>query len=222
MKGLVNEKDFLNERNVVAEERRMRTDNDPESALGEETQAAAFVAHPYRWPIIGWMSTIQNFSVEDAKRHYKLFYVPNNATIVIVGDFDSDKMISEIKKYFGSIKKGPEPPKVIVTEPEQKGERRVTLKKEAQLPTIYAMYHAPNATHPDNYALDVAETIMSGGKSAARLYKSLVYDKQIAQYASAGYDSISKDPRHSHSPPVSCRARLQKRWKMPSMTRLRN
>lgn len=194
MKGLVfNEKDFLNERNVVAEERRMRTDNDPESALSEETQAAAFEVHPYRWPIIGWMSTIQNFSVEDAKKHYNMFYEPNNATIVIVGDFDSDKMISEIKKYFGPLKKGPEPPKVVVTEPEQKGERRVTLKKEAQLPTVYAMYHTPNLTHPDNFALDVVETIMSGGHSA-RLYKSLVYDKQIAQYASAGYNSIAKDP----------------------------
>ncbi len=194
MKGLLlNEKEFLNERNVVAEERRMRTDNDPESALGEETQAAAFVAHPYHWPVIGFMTDIQNYTIEDVRKHYNLFYEPNNATIVIVGDIDSEKMISEIKKYFGPIKKGPEPPKVVVVEPEQKGERRVTLKKEAQLPTVYALYHTPTATHPDNFALDMVEMILSGGKSA-RLYKSLVYDKQIAQYAGAGYDSVAKDP----------------------------
>ncbi|MBI5190750.1 MAG: insulinase family protein [Nitrospirae bacterium] len=194
MKGLMlDEKDFLSERDVVAEERRMRTDTDPESALGELVQSAAFQTHPYRWPIIGWMDTIQNFTVEDAQRHYDTYYEPNNATIVIVGDIDADKMILDIKDKFGGIKRGPEPPKVIMTEPVQKGERRVTLKKEAQLPTIYVLYHTPNQDDPDTYALDVLEVVMSGGKSS-RLYKSLVYDRQIAQYAGAGYSSVSKDP----------------------------
>jgi zinc protease len=186
-------KEFLSERDVVAEERRMRTDSDPESALGEETQATAFEVHPYHWPIIGWMETIKNFTVDDARRHYKTFYEPNNATIVIVGDIDADKMIGEIRKYFGGIPKGPIPPQVTLKEPGQKGERRVYLKKEAQLPTVYIAYHTPNQDSPDTYALDVLETIFSGGRSS-RLYKGLVYEKQIAQYAGAGYSSVSKDP----------------------------
>jgi zinc protease len=190
---LLDPKDFLLERNVVAEERRMRTDNDPEAALGEQTQAAAYVLHPYHWPIIGWMDTIQNFTVQDVRSHYETYYEPNNATIVVVGDIDAQKTIAQIKEKFGGIPKGPEPPVVFVKEPEQQGERRVYLKKEAELPTIYIMYHTPNLTDPDNYALDVLETVLSGGKSA-RLYKDLVYEKQIAQYAGAGYESVAKDP----------------------------
>jgi zinc protease len=190
---LLDEKEFLSERDVVAEERRMRTDDDPESALEEQTEAAAFEVHPYRWPIIGWMETIKHFTIDDVRKHYHTYYEPNNATIVIVGDIDADKMIAEIKDKFGGIPKGPKPPDMFVKEPEQHGERRVYLEKEAQLPTILILYHAPNLTDPDNYALDVLETILSGGRSA-RLYKSLVYEKQIAQYAEAGYSSVNRDP----------------------------
>jgi len=190
---LLDNKDFLAERDVVAEERRMRTDSDPESALAEETQAAAFDVHPYHWPIIGWMETIKNFTDDALREHYRKFYVPNNATIVIVGDIDSEKMIKQIKDYFGGIPKGPEPPQVKLTEPEQHGERRVYLKKEAQLPTIYIAYHTPDQDSPDTYALDILETVLSGGRSS-RLYKDLVYEKQIAQYAGAGYSNVSKDP----------------------------
>lgn len=194
MKGLLlDEGEFLSERDVVTEERRMRTDSDPESALGEETEAAAFKVHPYHWPIIGWMETIKNWTVTDARNHYSTYYEPNNATIVVCGDFDSDKMIAAIKDKFGSIPKGPEPPVMAITEPAQKGERRVYLEKEAQLPTIYILYHTPNMNSPDTFALDVLEMVVSGGKSA-RLYKSLVYGKQLAQYADAGYSSVSKDP----------------------------
>jgi len=190
---LLNKDEFLSERDVVTEERRSRTEDEPESALGEEVQAAAFKEHPYRWPIIGWMDTIRNFSVKDARHHYETFYEPNNATIVVVGDIDAEKTIADIRRYFGGIPEGPVPPQVVVKEPEQHGERRVYLEKEAQLPTIYILYHVPNLTDPDNFALDVLETVLSGGRSA-RLYKDLVYDKQIAQSASAGNDSVSKDP----------------------------
>lgn len=189
---LLDESEFLSERDVVAEERRMRHEDDPETALGEETQAAAFKVHPYRWPIIGWMETIKGWDVEDARRHYNTYYEPNNATIVIVGDFDPVKMFEAIKDRFGGIPRGPEPPVVKMVEPEQKGERRVYLEKEAQLPTIYVLYHTPNLLSPDTFALDVLEMVLSGGKSA-RMYKSLVYDKQLAQYADAGYSSVSKD-----------------------------
>lgn len=190
---LLRGKDFLSERKVVAEERRMRTDDDPESALGEETQAAAFELHPYHWPIIGWMDTIKNFTVADVRRHYKTFYMPNNATVVVVGDFNSDEMIRQIKRYFGGIPRGPQPPAPHLVEPEQHGERRVYLKKQAELPTIDICYHTPNQDSPDTYALDVLETVLSGGRSA-RLYKDLVYEKQIAEYAGADYEGVSKDP----------------------------
>jgi zinc protease len=190
---LLNDKDFQKERKVVEEERRMRTDDDPEAALGEQTEAAAYVLHPYHWPIIGWMDNIKNYTIEDVRKHYKTYYMPNNATIVIVGDIDADKTINEIKKWFGPIPKGLEPPKVVVQEPPQQGERRVYLKKEAQLPTVDIMYHTPNLQSQDAYALDVLSTILSGGRSA-RLYKDLVYDKQIAQYAEADYDEVTKDP----------------------------
>ena len=190
---LLNDKDFQNERKVVAEERRMRTDSEPEAALGEQTQAAAYVLHPYHWPIIGWMDNIQNYTIEDVRKHYKTYYMPNNATMVVVGDIDADKTIAEIKDKFGGIPKGPEPPKVVVQEPPQQGERRVYLKKEAELPTVDVMYHTPNLQNQDAYALDVLETVLSGGRSA-RLYKDLVYDKQIAQYAEADYDEVTKDP----------------------------
>lgn len=184
---------FQEERKVVAEERRMRTDNDPDAVLGEQTQAAAYVLHPYHWPIIGWMDTIKHFTIEDVRRHYHEFYEPNNATIVIVGDIDADKMIKQIKDYFGPIKKGPEPPKVFVKEPEQQGERRVYVKKQAELPSIDIIYHTPNLRDPDTYALDVLEAVFSGGKSS-RLYHDLVYEKQIAQYADADYEGVTKDP----------------------------
>jgi zinc protease len=190
---LLDKKEFMSERDVVAEERRMRIDGDPGHALGEETQAAAFEVHPYHWPIIGWTETIKNFTVDDARRHYKSFYEPNNATVVIVGDIDSGKMINEIRKYFGGIPKGETPPQVTLREPKQNGERRVYLKKEARLAMIYIVYHTPNQDSPDTYALDVLETIFSGDRSS-RLYKGLVYEKQIAQYAGAGYSSVSKDP----------------------------
>ncbi|MGC2423208.1 MAG: pitrilysin family protein [Nitrospirota bacterium] len=190
---LLKDKAFQAERKVVEMERRMRTDNNPEAALEEQTQAAAYVLHPYHWPIIGWMDNIENYTIQDVRKHYKTYYMPNNATIVVVGDIDADKTIGEIKKWFGPIPKGPEPPKVVVQEPAQHGERRVYLKKEAELPTVDIMYHAPNLRNTDAFALDVLSTILSGGQSA-RLYKSLVYDKQIAQYASADYDEVTKDP----------------------------
>jgi len=190
---LLDDKNFQTERSVVAEERRMREESDPEAALGEATQAATYVVHPYRRPIIGWMENIQHYTVQGLRRHYNTYYKPNNATIVIVGDIDADKTIAEIKEKFGGIPKGPEPPAMFLTEPEQKGERRVYLKREAELPTIYIQYHVPNLTHPDNFALDILETVLSGGQSA-RLYRDLVYERQIAQYASAGNDSVSKDP----------------------------
>ncbi|MEK7713764.1 MAG: pitrilysin family protein [Deltaproteobacteria bacterium] len=194
MRGiLLDPKEFNSERDVVKEERRLNHEDDPESALYEKMMEVAFLNHPYRIPTIGWMDDLTNMKVEDLKIHYNTHYVPNNATIVVVGDFDSEKMLREIKKHFGSIPKGAEPRKVTIEEPVQKGERRLYLKKEAELPVLIAGYHVPALTHEDSYPLSVFELILSAGKSS-RLYKTIVYEKQMALYAGGDYSMVSTDP----------------------------
>jgi zinc protease len=194
MRGLLlDPKEFNSERDVVKEERRLNHEDDPESALYEKMMEVAFLNHPYRIPTIGWMNDLTNMKVEDLKVHYDTHYVPNNATIVVVGDFDSEKMLSEIKNQFGRIPKGAEPRKVTIDEPLQKGERRLYFKKEAELPVLIAGYHVPALTHKDSYPLSVLELVLSAGKSS-RLYKSLVYEKQMALYAGGDYSMVSTDP----------------------------
>ncbi len=190
---LLDQKEFQAELGVVQEERRLRIEDDPISLLREEMLASAFKAHPYRQPVIGWMSDLERFTREDLYRFYKTYYVPNNATIVAVGDFDQFEILKKIEKHFGPIPPGPDPPRLRTVEPEQKGERRLLLRKEAELPFIYIAYHTPSQTHPDRFALEVLSAILSEGKSS-RLYKGLVYEKQIALYAGADYSWIHTDP----------------------------
>jgi zinc protease len=190
---LMDPKEFLLERDVVAEERRMRTDDDPNAVVVEGLYAQAFMEHPYHSPVIGWMNDIQNYSRDDAYRHYKTYYIPNNARIVVVGDFDAAALRKKIRRAFGSIPRGPEPPKVTGAEPPQRGERRFLIKKEAQLPFVFAGYRAPNFKSPDAYALDVLANILSSGKSS-RIYKSIVYEKKIALDAGGFYDPGDADP----------------------------
>ncbi|MBS1127779.1 MAG: putative Zn-dependent protease, involved in pqq synthesis (ppqF) [Nitrospirae bacterium] len=190
---LLDPKEFLSERDVVKEERRMRYEDDPTQTMVEQMMATAFSAHPYQWPVIGWMADIGNITREDLEKHYRTYYAPNNATVVVVGDFDSKKTLALVEKYFGSIPRGPEVPKVGAVEPKQLGEKRVKVKQEAELPAIYAGYKVPNLTSADSHALNVLQGILSSGKSS-RLYRSLVYDKQIALYAGGDYDDVSTDP----------------------------
>ena len=190
---LLDPKEFLFERDVVKEERRMRTDDDPTQTMVEQLLATAFAAHPYQWPVIGWMADIGNIARDDLLKHYRTYYAPNNATIVVVGDFRSDKALALIEKHFGAIPRGPDVPKVGAVEPKQLGEKRAIVKQEAELPALYAAYKTPNLTSRDSYALNVLQGILSSGKSS-RLYRSLVYDKQIALYAGGDYDDVSTDP----------------------------
>ena len=190
---LLDPKDFLSERDVVKEERRMRYEDDPTNTMVEQMMATAFAAHPYQWPVIGWMADLGNLTRDDLYQHYQTYYAPNNATIVIVGDFDAKKVLPLVQKHFGSIPRGPEVPKVGAVEPKQQGEKRVVVKQEAELPAIYAGYKVPTLKHPDAYALNVLQGILSSGKSS-RLYRSLIYDKQIALYAGGDYDDVSVDP----------------------------
>ncbi len=190
---LLDPKEFLSERDVVKEERRMRYEDDPTSTMVEQMMATAFLSHPYHWPVIGWMADIGNLTRDDLYKHYKTYYAPNNATIVVVGDFDTRKLLPEIEKYFGSIPRGSEVPAVGAVEVKQLGERRIIVKKEAELPAVFAGYHTPDLKNPDSYALEVLQSVLSSGKSS-RIYKSLVYEKQIALYAGGDYDNISNDP----------------------------
>lgn len=190
---LIDPKEVESERKVVMEERRMRYEDDPVSTMVEQMKAAAFMAHPYQWPVIGWMADIEAITREDLYHHYKTYYVPNNATIVVVGAFDTKRLLPEIERYFGRIRRGPEVPKVTAKEPRQTGERRIIVKREAELPAVFAGYHTPNLTHPDSYVLDIIAGILSDGKSS-RIYRSLVYEKQLALYAGGDYDSVTADP----------------------------
>ncbi|MFA5072457.1 MAG: pitrilysin family protein [Nitrospirota bacterium] len=190
---LLNNKEFLSERDVVKEERRMRYEDDPIRTLHEQMLAAAFNAHPYQWPVIGWMADIGNFTRDDLVRHYRTYYVPNNATIIVVGDFHTPAMLHLIEQYFGKIPRGLPVPVMGAVEPIQQGERRVIMKKKAELAAVFIGYKTPTLKHPDSPALDVLQCVLSEGKSS-RLYRSLVYEKQIALYAGGDYDSISADP----------------------------
>ncbi len=191
---LLDGKEFFSERDVVKEERRMRYEDDPTSTMVEQMTATAFMAHPYQWPVIGWMADLGNLTRDDLYSHYKTYYAPNNATIVVAGDFDAKTLLPKIEKYFGKIPKGPEVPKVGAEEPRQLGERRIAVKREAELPAVFAGYKTPKLTHRDSYALEVLSGILSSGKSS-RLYKSLVYEKQLALYAGGDYDNVSADPQ---------------------------
>ena len=186
-------KEFESEREVVIEERRTRTEDDPVGALVEELNAIAFKAHPYGWPIIGWMEDIRRLTVEDLRDYYRTYYRPNNAVMVIVGDFNAPAVLKKVEEKFGNIPKGPEPPQVRSVEPEQRGERRVVLKKEAELPFIFFGYLTPNYRSQDSYALELLSTVLSGGR-ASRLYRRLVYEQQIALEAGGDYSRLAAAP----------------------------
>jgi len=176
---LLNEENLSSEREVVKEERRLRTDNSNEGKLEEELTAAAFQAHSYGWPVVGWMADLDAINREDCVNYFKTHYAVNNATVIIVGDVNTAQAVKLIEKYYGHLKPGPAIPEVVKNEPEQKGERRVLCHKEAQLPAFMTGFHVPDVQDEDIYALDVLQIILTEGESS-RLYKSLVYDKQMA------------------------------------------
>ena len=191
--ALLGESYFEAEKKVIQEERRLRTDDNPAAALSEVASAVAFMLHPYRRPVVGWMEDIQNLTRQDLADFYKLYYAPNNAVIVLIGDFSTEEFLPRVKAAFEKIPRGAPPPVVDVVEPEQRGERRVTLKKEAELPSLLMFYHAPNLKSPDNFALDLLAVVLAGGRSS-RLHHELVYQKRLVRGVDADYSSVSVDP----------------------------
>ena len=182
------------EREVVIEERRTRTEDDPGGFLGEEVGALAFKAHPYGSPIIGWMDDIKRLTPDEIRGFYRTYYVPNNALLVIVGDFETPDLTEKIRKTFGRIPRGADPPPVRAVEPPQNGERRVVVaKQQARLPIVYMAYHVPNHRSTDAAALEMLSMILSGGRTS-RIYRDLVYERQLALDAGGDYSYLSLDP----------------------------
>jgi zinc protease len=181
------------ERKVVMEERRTRPEDDPVGALAELFNAVAFVAHPYRLPTIGFAQDVERLAASDLRTWYDTYYRPNNSIVVAAGDFRAAELLEKIRTRFGAIARGADPPRVAASEPEQRGERRVWLRKEAQLPVIFAGYPAPNHRSEDAYPLEVLSTVLSGGR-ASRLYRRLVYEERLALEAGGDYTRLTLDP----------------------------
>lgn len=173
------ERNLAPEREVVKEERRLRTDESPVGALHELLYAAAYVAHPYRWPVIGWMADIEAITVADVQEYFRIHYSPRNAIVTVAGDVEPARALDEIAAALSDLRNGPPQPRVVRSEPEQCGERRVVLRKQAQLPTFLAAWHACDARSPDLAAHDILQEILDGGDSA-RLRRALVLDGEIA------------------------------------------
>ncbi len=179
------------ERGVVASERRNSEDSNFGS-LYELLKATAFMAHPYGWPVIGWASDIQSWTMDDLKNHFSMGYAPNNCVIVAVGDVKADDVIALAKKYLEPIPRRDPPPPVRTVEPEQKGERRAALNKMAQLPLQMLCYHVPKTNSPERYPLEVLSNILTEGRSS-RLYRRLVDRDQLAINVRSGTE-LSLDP----------------------------
>ena len=167
------------EREVVKEERRFRTENDVDGQLEEILAAAAYDAHPYQWPVVGWMADLDNITVEDCRQYFRTYYAPNNAVIVLVGDFQEAPALGLIRRSFASIPAQAPPRAVVNDEPRQKGEKRITYYKEAQVPALRVAYHVPAAGEEDFYALELLQAVLSDGRSS-RLYRRLVRGAETA------------------------------------------
>jgi zinc protease len=184
---------FTNERDVVKEERRMRVDNQPFGRLNEIIYDQAFTVHPYKHATIGSMADLEAASVDDVRDFYNTYYVPSNATLVLVGDFDATQAVQLVGQYFGRVPKAPrEVPRDIAKEPPQTKEKRVTLQQPWPLPAVVVAYHITNDGNPDSYPLHITGKVLSDGQSS-RIYQKLVYETQMA-VAAFGSANLIEDP----------------------------
>lgn len=180
------------ERGVVSSERRMSVDNNPFGTLYELVNAVAYLAHPYGWPVIGWASDIAAYSMDDLKSHFKMGYAPNNCILVVTGAVTHDEVVRLAKKYLEPIPRQGPPPPVRTVEPPQLGERRLTVKRPAQLPLVMVSYHVPETKHGSYAALEMLETVLSSGRSS-RLHRRLVEQDQLVLSINAG-QQLALDP----------------------------
>jgi zinc protease len=189
----INQETFSNEREVVKEERRMRVDNQPFGRLNEIIYDQAFTTHPYKHPTIGSMRDLEAATVDDVRDFYNTYYVPENATLTIVGDFDPAQTKELVNEYLGRVPKAQNPvPRDIPKEPPQVKERRVTLEEPWPLPAVIVAHHITYDGNPDSYPLHIVGKVLSDGQSS-RIYQKLVYEKQLAVAAFGGANLI-EDP----------------------------
>ncbi len=174
-------REFYKERDVVMEERRMRTDSNPIGRMVEQFLATAYVAHPYHRPGVGWMSELSQITATEADAFHKKYYVPSNMVIAVVGDVKAEEAMPVLEKYFGAIPTGPKPEEMSTVEPPQTAEKYVILKEQSQ-PLYLEGYHKPDYRDPDDAVYDAIQDIFSNGRTS-RLYRSLVRDQQIAAEA---------------------------------------
>src|SRR5690554_1799401 len=171
-------REFYVEKDVIMEERRMRTDSNPQGRLLEEFLSVAYSAHPYRNPVIGWASDITATTMEETQRFYETYYVPSNMTVGIAGDVNAEDMRVLAERYFGDMEAAPPPPSVKTIEPPQRGERRFVIEEQSQ-PLFIAGYKSVAADHADAAALEMLSQILSAGRTS-RLYRRMVQDEQLA------------------------------------------
>ncbi len=194
---VLSQEEFAKELKVVMEERRLRTDDRPHAVVYERLMAAALAAHPYRNPIIGWMSDLEHLRLADVREYYDRWYAPNNATVVVVGDVAPAEVFALAEKYFGAIPRKATPPRKPQDEPSQLGLKRLTVKVPAELPYVLMAYRVPRLEKPaedwEPYAFDMLESVLSGN-SAARLPQTLVKTDRMAASASASYDGVNRGP----------------------------
>jgi len=199
-------REFYSERDVVYEERRLRTDNSPYGKLYEQFNAAAFTAHPYSWPVVGWASDLETVLREEVVDFFHQYYSPNNIVVIIVGDVNFDNVVKTVDKYFGKIPASPKPvPPVTTIEPQQDGEKRVAVEYDAK-PSLVIGYHMPAGGDIDYEVFDVMGDILTRGRTS-RMYKSLVEDKQLVSSVRAGTGfsrypdlfTISATPKAPHT-----------------------
>jgi zinc protease len=184
---------FEGEREVVKEERRMRIDNQPYGRLNEIIYDQAFAVHPYKHATIGSMADLEAASVDDVRDFYQTYYVPANATLVLVGDFDTPQALQLVAQYLGRVPRADKPvPRDIPQEPAQTKEKRVTLQEPWPLPAVVVAYHVTKDGNPDSYPLHIAAKVLSDGQTS-RIYKKLVYEKQMA-VAAFGNANLIEDP----------------------------
>jgi len=187
------DEEFQPERDVVAEERRWRTDNNPMGYLQFRLFNNAFIYHPYHWTPIGFMKDIQNWSIEDIKEFHSTYYQPKNAIVVVAGDITKEDVFSSAEKHFNDIKNTKEIPELIhMEEPKQDGQKRITIRKDSQVQMLAMTYHIPNFEHKDQVALSALSELLSGGKSSI-LNKVLIDEKAMVNSIYA-YNMELKDP----------------------------
>ena len=189
--------EFEKEKRVVMEERRWRTDDRPHALVYERLMANALIAHPYRHPVIGWMSDLEHMRLEDAREFYETWYAPNNAILVVVGDVSPEVVFTLATEHFGDLKPKPLPDRKPQEEPAQLGVKRLTVKAPAELPYVLMAFRVPSLRDPQKdwepYALEVLANVLDGN-DAARIPRTLVRTERLANSAGASYEGIGRGP----------------------------